>query len=163
MPSSTSGLEEDDEDEELLELLLGAVPGEGQGPGSFWGTAAGGWAGGPKTGAPRLCTAATCCRSSETARSSMKTCSKASWAVAGMYPSGIVTICHAQTRCTRVLFGRALLSAAMVSNSCASGKGSARPSSDARCCKVCNACTKAAGCTGEAWRRTSRARCHSGA
>ena len=50
---------------------------------------------------------------------------------------------------TRVLFGRALLSAAMVSNSCASGKGSARPSSDARCCKVCNACTKAAGCTGE--------------
>ena len=146
-PTAAKGEEELDEAEELE-----AEPGRGAG-------GSGGWTAGAGASVDVAAGGAlACCTSSDAAASPKNTCSKASCAVAGMYPSGCTAKLQAQRRCTEALAGNVLAPPLMFKRSCASGSGTGRPSSEESCCRICKACTTEAGGTEPASRRLARAR-----
>ena len=115
-PTAAKGEEELDEAEELE-----AEPGRGAGGSGGWTAGAGASVDVAAGGA------VACCTSSDAAASPKNTCSKASCAVAGMYPSGCTAKLQAQRRCTEALAGNVLAPPLMFKRSCASGSGTGRP------------------------------------
>ena len=120
------------ERELLEEVESDSEPGGGPGGCAGFGGCCGGGSGG-------ACAFAICCTRWAAADSPRYTWSNASWAVAGMYPSGKTNCPHAHGKCTSVLVGKALVAAARLRSSWASCTGTGRPSPDASCCKTCRA------------------------